>query len=313
MTRSARRAMSRSVSTRCGGLVSLAPWWRRLTDAERVEGVHDRDAERARRVAARRAPDIQKCAWTTSGGAAAHCARSCAANAAMYGSSSSLGTSRGGPASTWSTAHARRERDAPRQRRVVAARVDDDLVAARAQRLAPAPRRGRSGRRHRRRRARRAGWRARRPCAILIGSPPPRARRPSRPGSARARSARARRPGRRGRARAASSGSRTSRAHGVGQHVDPGRDDAGRRRAPPRAPRSSPSATTGMPEVHRLEQRQAERGPADRVQVDAPARHLRRAARPAAGRRSPPERPPRPSRTGRAARPRRSGRAGPCR
>ena len=59
--------------------------------------------------------------------------------------------------------HARRERDAPRQRRVVAARVDDDLVAHRAQRRGQRGHVRRSGRRRRRRRARRAGWRARRP------------------------------------------------------------------------------------------------------------------------------------------------------
>ena len=60
----------------------------------------------------------------------------------------------------------------------------------RASAVAELPRRARSGRRRPRRRARRAGSRARRPSSILIRSPP-RGRRPSRPGSAPARSARA--------------------------------------------------------------------------------------------------------------------------
>ena len=105
--------------------------------------------------------------------------------------------------------------------------------------------------------------------------PPPPGRRPSRRGSGRARSARAPPRGPRAprsarllgvvdqpRARAPASTSTPRRDHaGLGGHrlVDLGRAERDDRHA----------------EVHRLQQREAERRPADRVQVDAPAGHLR--------------------------------------
>ena len=110
--------------------------------------------------------------------------------------------------------------------------------------------------------------------AILIDSPPPPGPRPSPTGSARARSARAPRRAPPARAPPPRPGRPTSRRTASGQHVHARRDDAGLRRDRlvhlRRAERDHRHA-----EVHRLEQREAERGPADRVQVDPPARHLR--------------------------------------
>ena len=222
----------------------------------------------------------------------------------MYGSSSSLGTSHGGPASTWSTSTPGASVDAARQRGVVAPRVHDDVVAAARRAPWRARRRGRSGRRRRRRRAPRAGWRARRPSrssSRSTGPSPPRGPRPSRRGSARARSARAPRPGPRGRARPPPRGRRSS-----GAPRRPARRAASRprrpRRAPPRGPRSCrarrPACRGASPPAARGRATSSGSGAGRRAGGPSPC-----AARPAAGPRC--RRGwRRPSRTGRSAPPR---------
>ena len=69
MTRShARPRCAARRPTRPGGLVSAAPWWRRLTEPSAWKVCTTGTSRpRDRRVSAAR-PDIQKCAWTTSGG-----------------------------------------------------------------------------------------------------------------------------------------------------------------------------------------------------------------------------------------------------
>ena len=100
--RSACPARNRSSRRRLGGLVSLAPWWRRLT-TPRAWKVCTTGTPSGRAAARAARPDIQKWAWTTSGGSTRQERRSPAASSSMWGSSSSLGIRSGGPASTCST------------------------------------------------------------------------------------------------------------------------------------------------------------------------------------------------------------------
>ena len=96
------RHSDRSSSMRCGGEVSAAPWWRRLTEPSAWKvcrtgtGIGPAAATAA-------SPLIQKCACTRSGGRCAHSRRSTAANAGMCRSRSSLGSTRAGPAVTCAT------------------------------------------------------------------------------------------------------------------------------------------------------------------------------------------------------------------
>ena len=253
--------------------------------------------------AARRRPDIQKCAVDDVGRLGAPLlARARAANAGMCGSSSSLGTAPGGPASTWSTSTPRASGDAlaaaPGRRGGCGRRPR--ARAGRAPRRAPP--RGRSGRPRRRRRGRRAGSRARTPWRSSSRAPPPSSVVPvgeeAREPVALERWRRAAAPalaGRSGSAQEPRGPPRPARRRGSRRRR--------RRRAPPRAPRSSPSATTGMPRCIAS----SSESPSDVQRIGC--RYTRRRAisscsRPAAGRRCPPERATwRPSRTGRAARP----------
>ena len=241
-----------------------------LDDAERVEGLHH--AGRRGRGAPREAasPDIQKCACTTSGRLAppSGAARS-PPKAGMYGSRSSFGTGSGGPGVDVLD----RSRPAPsgtrsRQVGVVPPGVDGDLVAARR----PAP--GASA----------ATWTFWPPASTppsdrqragVLGHHGDRrhrvtsvSSRPSRPGSARARSARARPRGRCRPSARPGPGRARKRAHGA---------RPARRRSVETTPAPGGTASSGLgrgqrdhrhAELHRLEQRQPERGPADRVQVD---------------------------------------------
>jgi hypothetical protein len=94
----------RSSSTRWGGEVSAAPWCRLFTEPSAWK-VCSTGTGGSRLPAASTAasPDIQKCAWTTSGRRTDQPARSSAAKAGMCPSSSSLGSGTGGPAVTWAT------------------------------------------------------------------------------------------------------------------------------------------------------------------------------------------------------------------
>ncbi|OLT07623.1 hypothetical protein BJF77_13845 [Kocuria sp. CNJ-770] len=95
--------ISFSAASRPAGLVSAAPWCRRLT-APRAWKVCTTGICRA--SAARRAaiPDIQKCACTRSGAPVrAQSRASQRPNSSMYGARSSLGSGLGGPAGTCTT------------------------------------------------------------------------------------------------------------------------------------------------------------------------------------------------------------------
>lgn len=101
-TQSASRATRASTSIRQSGLVSSLPWCSRLVSpsAWKVCTVGIECARAARWVAT---PDIQKCAWATSGPSEHHCWRRNCAKPYMYCSNSSLGSTRAGPAGTCTT------------------------------------------------------------------------------------------------------------------------------------------------------------------------------------------------------------------
>ena len=97
------------LSPATAGLVSAAPWCRRLTTPSAwkvcATGIGPPPVRACTCATASSAacPDIQKCACTTSGRSTNHSAASTAANVPMYGKSSSFGTARAGPASTWTS------------------------------------------------------------------------------------------------------------------------------------------------------------------------------------------------------------------
>src|SRR5215207_921082 len=171
----------------------------------------------------------------------------------MYGSSSSFGSSHGGPASTWSTstpgASGTRGGRSGSSRRVWTTtssprRPRVDASAATCTFCPPASTPPSTA----------SGLACSETIAILMRSSPPEAARPSRRRSAAGRSARAPRRG--------------------DQHVDLGGDDT-RRRRDRLVHLGRPERDDRHAQVHRLQQREPERGPADRVHVHAPARKLR--------------------------------------
>ena len=251
---------------RPGGGASPTPRaWKVCThrDAERPGG-----AERGR-------PDIQKWACTTSGGSRRQPRgevvgerRPCAAAGRPW----AIGS--GGPASTWSTTTPAANGTRRGQARVVAAGVDDDLDAAAGRAPRPAS----------------ATWTFCPPAStppssgeragVLGHHGDPHAhhllqqRRPSRPGTGRGRSARSAAAraalpaaGRRlGVVRAGAAARRRARRGRLDTTPGLGRHGLGHLGGGQRDDRHA--------EVHRLDQRQAERGPPARVQVDPPPGQL---------------------------------------
>jgi hypothetical protein len=102
ITRSTSRASARSIRTRTGGLVSRAPWNRRLVTPSAWK-VSSTGIPVPRVAASAASPDIQKWACITSGGSTASRAASAVPSSPTSGSSSSFGTGAAGPASRCST------------------------------------------------------------------------------------------------------------------------------------------------------------------------------------------------------------------
>ena len=301
---------ARSCAIRLGGLVSRVALVAALDRPERVERVHDRDAEAAARRRARRGPTSRSARARRRAARRATASRRSSANAPMYGSSSSLGTPPAG----------RRRRGRPRRPGAAGpARAASDRrggCGRRRRRRAgrapwPARRRARSGRRRRRRRAPPAGWRARRPSRSSCGHLLHEQLVPVGEEAVEPVAGERRRAGR----RAALAGlvrvgdeprAGVARARRAGSTRRP--PPAGR----PRRPRSCRARRPASPRCIASSSERPERRPADRVQVDAAPGHL--ACSSACGRsRCAAERRPRPCRTGRAALPRRSAAAGRCR
>ncbi len=128
-TRSTSRARPRSSSSRFAGLVSAWPWCRRLTvpKAWKVWATGTPLGRAARSAAS---PDIQKCAWTTSGLPCLSQSRPTQSpKASMNGSRSSLGTSARWPGRDVHHRGAGRQRHSFGGVGVVPAGVDVDAVA----------------------------------------------------------------------------------------------------------------------------------------------------------------------------------------
>ncbi len=269
ITRSTRRATSRSRSIRSGGLVSALPCSRCFTAprawkvcstgrptgsaaaSDRGQAAHPEvGVQHARRVLVERRGQRRR------------------SSSATCGSSASLASGAAGPASRWTTSTPGPSPTRVGQVRVVAAGVDDDVVPARRQRRRQLRRRGRSARRRRPRRPRPADWRARTPSR----SSPRHLRRAIASQSARnrrqpvplERAARAALPASR-----AASGSATYGPDGGGQPVHVGAQHTGRARH--RLDRlGGGDRHYRHPQVHGFDQRQPQRRPPDRVHVDPP-------------------------------------------
>ncbi|KVD96098.1 hypothetical protein WS63_31345 [Burkholderia stagnalis] len=104
ISRSARRASVSSIATRASGKPSAAPWRSRLTRPS-AWNVTTNGMPSRRFTRSATSPDVKKFACIRSTVAASRRSRAItsSANAPMYGSSRSLGTSAGGPAGTWIT------------------------------------------------------------------------------------------------------------------------------------------------------------------------------------------------------------------
>ena len=164
MTRSTSRPGRARSSRRCGGLVSAAPWCRRLTVPSAWKVCSDRHGRARGRPAARPGRTSRSARGRRRAPCAAQSPRQPAAERGHVRQQLVLGQ-RARPARPARARRRTRARGHPlRQRpgRPGGCRPSTSCPAA-AERRRPARRRGRSGRRRRRRRGRRAGWRARTP------------------------------------------------------------------------------------------------------------------------------------------------------